>query len=190
MPNFTEYFSQYLVKYSLPAILQEMPNDLLGVTFVDRFTNRNYTKEIGCETEELFAMMIDIKAHECVNKYSWKIELFKNNYNSLLDTYITTVKSGSDSYTDTDNETQSNESNVYNYLNPLINSSETLESHSKQTDSQTKADSLTHKRTYTESDGKILTAKSKPEIMESMLKVNDIYEEALAYMDCLFMELL
>ena len=69
--NFTEYFSDYLKKFPIPEILNKMPVDDNGISFAQRFKDRNYYKEIGSETEELFTMHLNIKCQEVVNKFLW-----------------------------------------------------------------------------------------------------------------------
>ena len=73
--NFTEYFSDYLKKFPIPEILNKMPVDDNGISFAQRFKDRNYYKEIGSETEELFTMHLNIKCQEVVNKFLWKITI-------------------------------------------------------------------------------------------------------------------
>ncbi len=85
MPNFTIYLADYLSDHALPDCLALMPDDDSGCTFSDRFKMRNLYKEIGSETEEMFSYFLDMKAHEVVNKYKWKIE----NYISHRDTLMT-----------------------------------------------------------------------------------------------------
>lgn len=183
MPNFTIYFSDYLKDHEVPSVLDKMPEDSNGKSFKQRFIDRNYYKEIGSETEELFTMHLAIRCDECIEDYLWKIQLFNDNYQKLMNRYID-VHNEFD--TQNDGEDKSN-SEVKNYLNPLDDQSDVLDSKGKQDNSYEYG-----KHTHRTEDRQhaVSWARSNPEIMKASLELEDIYTKALESLDNLFMEIL
>lgn len=183
MANFTEYFSKYLETHDVPSSLDKMPLDENGKTFKQRFIERNYYKEIGSETEELFTMHLAIKCDECVEDYYWRIQLFSENYSKLMDRFV----SVHNEIKDTNSGTDSSNDTAKHYLNPVDNQSDKLSD----------KDSVDRKVIYGKTIKKVEDlqhavswARSNPEIMKAALDLEDIYTKALASLDCLFMVVL
>lgn len=183
MANFTIYFSQYLKNHEVPSSLDRLPADENGKSFKQRFIERNYFKEIGSETEELFSMHLAIRCDEVVEDYGWRIKIFSENIDKLMDRYIPThnvtviANEGSDT----------SEGNNEHYYNPLNAQSGTL------SDNDKVGSTLTYGKTTTETIDRqhaVSWARSNPEIMKEIMALEDVYETALKSLDTLFMAVL
>lgn len=234
--NFTELFSDYLKSYNLPSVLDVMPEDDSGIAFKQRFIDRNYYKELGSETEELFTMHLAIKCSECVNKYLWKINIIENERDKILDRLVNYQNEVNDTYSGNDEESNTGTDTVKNtdsgndvvdtvnsgndttngndYYNPvidtssdnIINKNKSDTTYGRKVNEQTKYGKVTDVNTTygkknTITYGKKLTRIEKlnyvltnnystPELIEQTIKLNNIYEEALEYLDILFMGVL
>ena len=213
--NFTELFSDYLKSYNLPSVLDAMPEDDSGIAFKQRFIDRNYYKELGSETEELFTMHLAIKCTECVNKYLWKINTIQNNRDKILDRLISYENVIEDKHTGTDIETNSgedknetinsgsDETNGNDFYNPVIDTSDNIiNKNNASTNYGKKVDNnITYGKKLSTEYGKNITRTEKlnyiltnnystPELIEQTNKLNNIYEEALEFLDILFMGVL
>ena len=187
--QYTESFSDFCQRHSaddaqLFGVLSAMPADLNQVTFETRFKQRNWHKEIGSETEELFIMQMAVKFDEVINRYKWKIEKFHTKISTMLDRY------DSVNITDTDTNSGTDSSNLEakQYLNP-INGGNT----GYLTDKRIDDNSFTHGKVVTMSRTKILQYAFNDNNATLIKAINDldsIYEEALEYLDRLFMVIL
>lgn len=183
MANFTIYFSQYLKNHELPSALDKLPSDANGKTFKQRFIERNYYKEIGSETEELFEMHLAIRCDEVVEDFGWKIKLFNDNYENLMNRYIDVHNEKTEQ-----NEGEDiSENENHNYYNPLDTQSNTLSDTDKSKGNLKYGKKITTKEDYQHA---VSWARSNPEIMKASLELQDIYSLALEFMDNLFMEIL
>ena len=177
--NFTEYFSDYLKKFPIPEILNKMPVDDNGISFAQRFKDRNYYKEIGSETEELFTMHLNIKCQEVVNKFLWKITIFNEKKNKLYDRYVNLTEDYTDTFSGNDTVTDKE------YYNPQTDNSDNI---INKNDSKTDYGKI--ETIHRNKDTVVTMFKSNPEIMNAIIEFNNVYENALEYLDVLFMGVL
>lgn len=184
MANFTELFSEYLKTHEVPSVLDKLPPDESGKTFKERFIERNYYKEIGSETEELFEMHLQIRCDECVEDYSWRIKLFNDNLDKLMLRYIETHNEDTRTFSGIDTNSVEDK----NYFNPADeNNSEMISDKSKSdgTISYGKTERYISDRQHA-----VSWARSNPEILKASLELEDVYTKALASLDDLFMVIL
>lgn len=233
--DFTIYFADYLEDNELPECLKEMPDDDSGTSFIDRLIIRNLYKEIGTETEALFKGFMENKARECINKYKWKIEQYLKERDEMLDKFVSLEESGEleegkqeKKRTKLKGSTSINETTSTNnigsshidgdvshktFLNPIDNSSTTLESRNDDdTDTTETVDNTTtgqgdttqnNNQSQNEKSGYTITRKdsrthqelyrafkSMPEMIELTNNLELMYETALQSFDVLFMGVL
>lgn len=187
--NWTEYFSQFCTRHAdeenaLFGVLSNMPDDLNNVPFKTRFKQRNWHKEIGSETEELFMMQMAVKFDEVINRYAFKIQSYHNNIANIMKRYESVTVADSDVKTGTDSSNgKTNE--FYNPVND--NSSSVL------VGKDTSESSVTFGNTKTMNRTRILQFAYNTDNAALIKGVNDldsVYEEALEYLDRLFMVVL
>lgn len=204
MAEFTEYFADYLETHEMPVCLEAMPDDDNGVPFTERLGARNKFKEIGAETEELFEVIFQDRALECVNKYKWKIEGYLKERDEIYDKYVTltddtdVTENGSDEYeTNEVGETESTgeHSQWYNPLdangehsdadgtNDTGRGKDTTAGDGVSTYERTRGSKRTHQEIFG-------FFKSMPEMVKLTNELEVIYEAALRSFDSLFMGVL
>ena len=133
----------------------------LNLNMKDLFIERNELKEIGAETEALFYHLMNDTINEALIKYNNKIEMYIDKFNILMER--TVEENGS--------------SKNANYLNP-INSNTNGDNAPKINDLSTSEYKATKTFGY---------FKSNPEILKEVLMLEDIYNDALAFMDRCFL---
>lgn len=132
-----------------------------NISFYEIFKERYDLREIGAETEELFEHYLNETINEAITKFIPKINIFIANFNELFSRKVKLEEQGENKF----------------YLNPVNN---TVTSNKQQSASRYDG-SREHVYGY---------FKSNPEIMEGILKLRDIYNEAVDYFDKVFMSVL
>lgn len=200
--NFTTYFSTWLNdnateidgvvvyphKVLVEKLFEKMPSYTFNennevVTFADRFIKRNYYKEIGSETYELFEMHLANGSYEVATLFGDKIRTQLDNFNKLYERFIEVEES------DTYDETSSDKRELKDYYNPVVNtfteSNANIDTASSDDNTYTKEFTETRKRAKLYS-----FLKTNPQLMDEVNKVEIMYERALEYLDILFMVVL
>lgn len=137
----------------------------------DVFKRRFDLREIGAETEQLFAHYLREKIDECMIKYIPKINMFIDNFNDLFK-FTVTLK-----YHQEDNN---DNKNTY-YLNPVNNNTENL-----------KVQDVDKSETGLERDVErdvlqSVWGKTRASILEQIMKLQSIYFECISEFEKCFM---
>lgn len=203
--NFTTYFSTWLKDKStevdgetiyenvekVKSLFQLMPDipftkrtgEIETMTFAERFMERNWYKEIGSETFELFEMQLTIKSREVASLFAEKIRSQLEHFSKLYDRFIEVTDSNSH------NDSGESDGSSKGFYNPVT--LEFNESNSNIDNASKTNNSYSNNSTDTFVRNKMYSfLKTNPQVMEEVNKVEMIYEKALSYLDTLFMVVL
>lgn len=138
----------------------------------DLFITRYGLREIGAETEQLFEHYLMIKLHYVNINYSNKINSYIKAFDNLLSRVVELTRSvtGTDTGSSTD----------LDYVNPLVTQNGKIQD---TTQRNTSVDTV---RTETRSQAHSYF-KTNPELLEQVLKIENIYYKALDEFEDLFM---
>lgn len=166
MAQYTERFSDYIAngKNTYRELFDKFPVFTLGnvnISLYDMFIQYNSFREIGSETEELFEHYLERTVKEALIIFVPKIQLFIDNFMKVLDRKLQLVSSND---------------NIY-YLNPVTSQRENLKIQDKSTVDSVREQSYSYFR-------------SNGQLMQEMIEIENVYEQALRYFDKLFMGVL
>lgn len=125
--NYTMTFSDFLERFGdtpewqkVKDIFAKFPayqvsGDTSIITIYELFTERYKFREIGAETPSLFAHFCEDRSRELLVKYSWKLQLYNQEYNKVMGRSVSLKSDGND----------------YVYLFPVNSTAERLASKTK-----------------------------------------------------------
>ena len=165
IPQYTELYETYKEngKEEYLTLWVKFPSfslNELNLNMYDLFYDKYRVREIGAETEELFAIYYKAKLEQMLIKYVPKLNAFISKWNSLFERKISLSNSGSNSY----------------YLNPITPNG-TLKLDDKDTFENTQERPLS------------MIGKSNAELMQQVLNLQDIFNDCLEEFNTLFMSL-
>ena len=131
--------------------------DDLSFSMYDLFYDKYQLREIGAESETLFAIYYKAKLEQMLVKYVPKIQMFITKWNSLMDRKIELSSSGSNSY----------------FLNPANTTSTNLKLDDKNAFEST-------------SESPLLMGTSNIDLLEKVMDLKDIYLDCLEEFNSLF----
>lgn len=132
----------------------------LQYSMYDMFIERNKYKDIGSETEEIFKYQLERKIKEISMIFTPKITVFLENFPTLFERKMTLTSNNNYEY----------------YINPVV-SSGNIKLQDKNT-------------TQSETEVAYLTAKSNPQLLKEVMRVENMYYDCLQEFDVLFMGVL
>lgn len=167
------------------ALIPNFTLNNLNLNLYDMFVEDNAYKEIGAETEQMFAYYLNAKLDEVVTEYVPKITMYISHFDKLLDRTVELTRKETENYDETGNGENKNK----NYLNPstVNEDNSTIEDMSKQNTSfaNNRDRKIDEARTVSFS-----SFTSNPEIMRQAMVLQNIYVECLRKFDVLFMGVL
>lgn len=205
MANYTEYFYEYLKTHELPTDFDKFPKlsvEGLGDLDIKKLViERNFMKEIGTETEELFEMYMTNKVHMCLIKYVPQIIKYNEAFDDVLKRYQLLDSFETHKITNDLHKTSSHnaDGNIDNsgYYNPIDVAEESLyiqdknNAKQKSTSSSSIDDTGTKKSTIESRRAQMfMSLKDNAELLDDFLKIKNVYLECVKEFDSLFMGVL
>lgn len=152
-------------------------DDTLTLNFKDLFIDKYDIREIGAETDTLFAHYLKEKLNSALIEYVPKINTFIDNFNDL---FKFTAKL---EYSESKISNGSNK-NTY-FLNPVNSSTGSLKVQNVNQNEGGTSDATMRTR-----DGLLSYRTSRVEILNEIMKIKNIYNECLNSFEVLFMGVL
>lgn len=168
----------------------------LNFDFYTLFVDKYEIREIGAETESLFVHFIKDTLNETLIAYAPKINLYLTNFNNLLDRKIELANSYEDTRVmDRSIDTTNDDSEMKTIgLNPItsIAGEGDARSATKETISRDNANNVDEDSTYTVNfngtkEQALMFFKANPDLLDSAMKIRDIYLDALSAFEKCFM---
>lgn len=168
----------------------------LNFDFYTLFVDKYEIREIGAETESLFVHFIKDTLNETLIAYAPKINLYLTNFNNLLDRKIELANSYEDERVmDRSIDTTNDDSEMKTIgLNPItsIAGEGDARSATKETISRDNANNVDEDSTYTVNfngtkEQALMFFKANPDLLDSAMKIRDIYLDALSAFEKCFM---
>ena len=168
----------------------------LNFDFYTLFVDKYEIREIGTETESLFVHFIKDTLNETLIAYAPKINLYLTNFNNLLDRKIELANSYEDERVmDRSIDTTNDDSEMKTIgLNPItsIAGEGDARSATKETISRDNANNVDEDSTYTVNfngtkEQALMFFKANPDLLDSAMKIRDIYLDALSAFEKCFM---
>lgn len=198
---YTELLTEYVANNggaanAFPALFDEVP-DFGDANFRDTFMLRYCGREIGFETEELFALRLEGKAQEVIPRYLQKIENIKK-YTALSGNIIKTYKYGETSKRTPDLTVKNDGGEVvtdnYNYPDngATLPASNSLSGETRVKDESGVTTTGTEKNERGGQNEEISTIhpREQQEIISAEIELKNVYTALLDEFEPLFMQVL